>query len=119
MVSIFINKAFVKNSFYLFVYCLWLCWVFVAVCGLSPDALSGAYSLVTMCQLLTKAACLVGSKSSSVHGLQQLQLEGSRAQAQQLWSTGLVASWHVESSWTRDRTNVPCIGRQTLNQWIT
>ena len=36
MVSIFSNKAFVKNSFYLFIYSLWLCWVFVAVCGLSP-----------------------------------------------------------------------------------
>ena len=26
---------------------------------------------------------------------------------------------HVESSWTRDRTCVPCIGRWILNHWIT
>ena len=49
-------------------------------------------------------------------GLQQLWLVGSRAQAQQLWCTGLVASRHVGSSRTRARTRVPCIGRQILNQ---
>ena len=27
-------------------------------------------------------------------------------------SWALVAPWHVESSWTRDQTCVPCIGRQ-------
>ena len=28
---------------------------------------------------------------------------------------GLVVPWHVGSSWTRDQTRVPCIGRQILN----
>ena len=37
---------------------------------------------------------------------QQLWLPGSRAQAQQLCHMGLVASWHVGSSWTRDWTQV-------------
>ena len=32
--------------------------------------------------------------------------------AQQLWCQGLVALQHVESSWTRDQTCVPCIGRR-------
>ena len=32
---------------------------------------------------------------------------------------GLVALWHVGSSRTRDRTCVPCIGRQILNHWTT
>ena len=32
---------------------------------------------------------------------------------------GLVAPWHVESSQTRDRTHVPCIGRQILNHWTS
>ena len=50
------------------------------------------------------------------HGLQQLWLAGSRAQAQQLWCTGLVALWHVGSSRTRAQTIVPCIGRWILNQ---
>ena len=40
--------------------------------------------------------------SSCVMQAQQLLLAGSRAQAQQLWHTGLVALWHVGSSQTRD-----------------
>ena len=28
-----------------------------------------------------------------------------------MWCTGLVAPQHVGTSWTRDRTHVPCIGR--------
>ena len=32
---------------------------------------------------------------------------------------GLLASWHVESSWTRDRTHVPCIGRWILPHCAT
>ena len=43
---------------------------------------------------------------------------GSRAQAQQL-CTGLAAPWHVGSSWTRDRTHVPCTSRRTLNLCTT
>ena len=50
---------------------------------------------------------------------QQLWLMGSRAQAQQLWHTDLVAPWHVGSSQTRDRTWVPCIGRRILNHCAT
>ena len=42
---------------------------------------------------------------------------GSRAQAQQLWCTGLVAPWPVGSSWSRAQTRVPCIGRQILNHY--
>ena len=50
---------------------------------------------------------------------QQLWLVGSRAQAQQLWRTGLVAPQHVGSSWARARTRVPCIGRWILNHCTT
>ena len=46
---------------------------------------------------------------------QQLRPTGSRAQAQQLWHTGLVVPWHVGSSQTRAQTCVPCIGRRILN----
>ena len=41
------------------------------------------------------------------------------AQAQQSRCIGLIASWHVQSSWPRDQTHVPCIGRQVLNYWTT
>ena len=50
---------------------------------------------------------------------QQLWLAGSRAQAQQLWRTGLVALRHVGSSRTRAGTRVPRTGRQTLNHCAT
>ena len=50
---------------------------------------------------------------------QQVWLAGSRAQAQQLWHTGLVAPWHVGSSQTRAQTRVPCIGRRILNHCTT
>ena len=42
-----------------------------------------------------------------------------RAQAQWLWCTGLVALQQVESSWTRDQTRIPCIGRLIPNRWTT
>ena len=38
---------------------------------------------------------------------------------QQSWCTGLAAPRHVESSQTKDRTCVPCIGRWILNHWPT
>ena len=37
----------------------------------------------------------------------------------QSWHMGLVAPWHVESSRTRARTRVPCIGGQILNHCAT
>ena len=36
-----------------------------------------------------------------------------------VWPTGLVAPWHVGSSWTKARTCVPCIGRRILNHCTT
>ena len=36
-----------------------------------------------------------------------------------MWHTGLVALQYVESSWTRDQTHVPCVGRWILNPWTT
>ena len=36
-----------------------------------------------------------------------------------MWHTGLVALWHVGSSWTRDLTQVIHIGRWILNHCTT
>ena len=69
--------------------------------------------------LLIAVASLVAEHGLQAHRLQQLRLTGSRAQAQQLWLTGLVAPRHVGSSQTRARTCVPCIGRQILNRCAT
>ena len=51
--------------------------------------------------------CSCGTWASS------LWFPGSRAQAQYLWHAGLVAPWHVGSSWSKDRTHVSCIGRHS------
>ena len=50
---------------------------------------------------------------------QELQLSGSRAQAEWLWPTGLVAPQHEGSFRIRDGTRVSCIGRQTPYHWAT
>ena len=49
----------------------------------------------------------------------RLRFLGSRAQAQRLWHTGLVAPRYVESFWARDRTCVSCIGRWILHHSAT
>ena len=59
-----------------------------------------------------------GFRSRSVWA-QELQLLGSRAQAQQLWHPSSVILWHVTSSQIRDRTRVSCTGRWILYHWAT
>ena len=53
-------------------------------------------------------------RASRCMGLLLLRTMGSRGLAQLLWRMGLVALWPVGSSWTRDRTCVPCVGRRIL-----
>ena len=60
-----------------------------------------------------------GARASHYRGLSCCGAQAPDAQAQQLWRTGLVASWHVGSSRTRARTRVPCIGRRILNHCAT
>lgn len=96
-------------SFYLSAFgCAWL---FVAVCGLPlVGASEGSLSLwllgFSLWWLLQRSAgsrvCRVGCGCSC------------GVWVQQLWRTGLVAPWRMESPWTRDRTCVLCIGRQIL-----
>ena len=81
-------------------------------------AASRGHSLAVECRLLITAASLMQDGLSGKWA-QELQLPGSRAQAQQLWCTGLVAPRHVESSWIRGGTCVPCTGRQILYHWAT
>ena len=67
----------------------------------------GGYTLFAVYGLLTAVALLVGEHRLQVHGIQSLQ------------HTGLVVPWHTGSSWARDQTRVPCIGRQIPNHWTT
>ena len=70
--------------------------------------------LMAVLWLLVAMASLVAEQQ----GLQALGAAVVAAQARRC-SAGLVALQHVESSWTRDRTCVPCIGRQVLIPRVT
>ena len=87
--------------------------------GFSLAVESGGYSLAVVGRLLIVAAALVAEHGLGHVGLrscstwaQYLLPPGSRAQAQQLWHTGLVAPWHVRSCQIRDHIHVSRIGRQ-------
>ena len=90
---------FSRMFLFCFVFCVgfWLHWVFIAVRG----PLIAVHGL-----LIAFASCcraLAPERRLSSYG----------------WWIGLVAPWHVESFWTRDRTHVPCIGRWILSHWTT
>ena len=90
---------------YMYMYLFWLCWVSIAAWGFLQLQPAG-YSLVGMHPLIVVASLVV-----------EHRLLGVRAQ--ELGHTGLVVPWQVASSWTRDRTHVPGIGRWILNHWTT
>ena len=50
---------------------------------------------------------------------QELRFLNSRAQAKQLWCTGLFGPWFVDSSQIRDQTCVSCIGMRILYHWAS
>ena len=64
------------------------------------------FSLAGMRGLVVAAAALVAEYGLQDSRAQQLQLPGSRAQAQQLWLTGFAALWLAGPSRIRDRTCV-------------
>ena len=85
----------------------WLHWVFAATLRTSLVAKSRGYSLVGSGYSLI----VVGFSCCGAWALGR--------GFQQWWCMGLAALWHVESSWTRDRTCVPSIGQKIFNCWIT
>ena len=95
MLQFFFN-IFLIVFFFLVVY-FWLHWVFAAARRLSLVAVTGGQSSLRCA-------------SFSLWWLHLLPALVARAS---------VALQHVGSSQTRDRTRVPCIGRQTLNHCAT
>ena len=98
---------------YSFVSFFKLCQVFTAACGLSPAAVSGGSSSLRGSGFSLWWLLLPQSTSSRRSGFssrsawaQQLRPLGSRAWAQYLWCTGLVAPWRTESS--LDQGPSPC-----------
>ena len=86
-----------------------MCRLSVAALRLSPAVVSRGCSLGVVCGLLIAVASLVAE-----HRLWAVwtSVAAARAFVQYLQCTGLVALWHAGSSWTRDQTYDPCIGRQ-------
>ena len=115
-------KLFLIKFIYLFLAALGLC------CCTQAFSRCGEWGLlfVAVRRLLIAWLLLLQNMGSRCMGFsscstraQQLCLMGSRAQAQQLWHSSLVAPRHVGSSRTRARTRVPHIGRRILNYCTT
>ena len=102
------SPSFLKKNF---IYLFWLCWVFFASWLFSSCGESG---LLSSCSVWAShcagfSCCGAGALGYADFSTQQLQLPGSRAQAQELWCMGLVAAWHVGSSRIRDQTMSPVL----------
>ena len=107
------NSLFFKTNTLLFIlifrtyFYFWLLWIFIVAWTFSS---CGKQKLVSSCVYVgfsLQWLLLFWSMVSRAHRLQQL------------WWIGLFASLCVESSWTRNWTWVPCIGRQILKPWTT
>ena len=114
----------IKTYFYNFYFWLW--WVFVALWRLSLVAASGVYSSLQWLVLLQStgsrdtsfSCCGMGALGhvvfSSCRGwAQKWRPADSKAEAQQLWCTSLVAPWSVESS--RDWTHALALAGRFLS----
>ena len=100
-----VEHSLMKNS---------ICFIYLFLVALGLHFCVGAFSscskwkvlFIAVHRLLTAVAFSVAENRLSTCGSQTL------AQAQELQLMGTVALQHTESSWTKDWTHVPCIGRQ-------
>ena len=109
------------DLFYLFIclFVFWLCWIFVAVCGLSLVAASGGYSLLWCAGFSLRWLLLLRSTGSRHAGFSSC---GSRALEHRFSSCGARAQL-LRGMWDLPGTGLepgsPCIGRQILNHCAT
>ena len=96
-----------SSSFFKIIY-LFLAMVGFCCC-MQPFSSCGERGLLSSCR----------TRASHCSGFSCCRAQALGAQAQQLCLSGLVAPWHVGSSWTRDSTCVPFIGRWILYHWTT
>jgi len=86
---------------------LWLHWLFVASCRLPLVGVSGSH-------------CGCGAQASCCAGFSCCGARAPGARVQKLWHMGLVVPRRVGlRTQTRDRTHVPCVGRQIANHWFS
>ena len=109
-----------------FLFLVWSSLLYLFASGCARLHCGAGFPLAVACRgllsslLLSLCGLLLWGTESQTRRLQEFGpvalrswLPGSRARAQKLRCVGLVALWHVGSSWPRDQTHVPCIGRQT------
>ena len=117
LVAVGVLSRAMKYSFlliYLFV-CFWLHWVFIAARGLSLVAASGGYSSLQCAGFSLRWLLLLRGTGSRHAGFSSC---GSRALERRISSCSAQALLlHVESSRSRARTRVPCIGGWILNHY--
>ena len=85
----------IKNFFYLVSY-FWLCWVFIVGCGLSVVLTSWGYSLMCSAGSLCSGSSRCGAWALGLKHVGSVSVVN-----------GPSVLRHVESSWTRGRTDVP------------
>ena len=92
--------------------------LFLAVFGLcccAQASSSWEEQRLLFCGFSSQRLLWLQGAGSRARGLQELQRMGSGLQGfEKLWRMGFVAPQCVESSWTRDWTRVPWIGRQIV-----
>ena len=99
--------------FFKFIY-FWLCWVFVAAHRRFLVAVSWDYSSFR-CVGFSLWWFLLQSIGSRHRGFSSCNSQDLGHRLLWLWCMGFSCPQHVESSWTRDRTCVPCFGRRILS----
>ena len=98
------NHFFLNNNYLLISF--WLCWVFIAVPGLSLVADSGGYSSLRCTDFSLQWLLLLWSKAPG-------------AQAPGAVAHGLSCPGAWGPSLTKYETPVPCNGRWIFNHWTT
>ena len=90
---------------YVCLFVFWLRWVFVT-----------AHWLFSGC---SKQGLLLSCGAGATHcrGFSCCRSWALGCSSSVVAAKGFVVLQHVESSWTRDRTWIPCIGRWILNHW--
>ena len=92
--AILMNFFFVIVVFKMYLFYVWLCWVFVAVCGLFSSCGERGLLFAAVRRLLIAVASLVAEHGLQVRGLQQLWHVGSVVVARRPQSAGSVVVVH-------------------------
>ena len=106
-----------NNFIYYFYFCL--PWVFVAARRLSLVAVNGGYSSLWCTSLSLRWFLLLRNTGSRHTGFSRVSAQALECGLSSCGARALAVPQHVESSQTRDRTHVPCVGRQILNYCTT